>query len=140
MAHGEARERKRMGNWLMEWVASALTLPQNMVYPALLKLMRTTRLPAVDWTDAPADLNGLVPFGERRNLVSAHVPSHFKRTILNFIITSIDIYRHTQHTLLLPLIIWKLVSTPNMGHITTKFTFYTTPEHGPYSWWQLVTK
>jgi len=28
-----------------------------MVYPALLLLMRTLRLPAVDWTDAPADLN-----------------------------------------------------------------------------------
>ena len=28
-----------------------------MVYPALLPLMRTPRLPVVDWTDAPADLN-----------------------------------------------------------------------------------
>ena len=43
-----------------------------MVYPALLPLMRTPRLPVVDWTDAPpADLNGLVRFAERRNLVSA---------------------------------------------------------------------
>ena len=41
-----------------------------MVYPALLQLMRTTRLPVVDRTDAPADLNGLVSFAERRNLVS----------------------------------------------------------------------
>jgi hypothetical protein len=39
--------------------------------------MRTPRLPVVDWTDAPADLNGLVRFTERRNLVSARVPSHF---------------------------------------------------------------
>jgi hypothetical protein len=29
----------------------------------------------------PADLNGLVRFGERRNMVSACVPSRFKRTI-----------------------------------------------------------
>ena len=42
-----------------------------MVYPALLPLMRTPRLPVVDWTGAPADLNGLVRFAERRNLVSA---------------------------------------------------------------------
>ena len=28
------------------------------------------RLPVVDWTDAPADLNGLVRFAKRRNLVS----------------------------------------------------------------------
>ena len=48
-----------------------------MVYPALLPLMRTPRLPVVDWTDAPSDLNGLVRFAERRNLVSARVPSHF---------------------------------------------------------------
>ena len=40
--------------------------------------MRTPRLPVVDWTDAPAHLNGLVRFAERRNLVSARVPSHFK--------------------------------------------------------------
>ena len=52
-----------------------------MVYPALLPLMRTPRLPVVDWTDSPADLNGLVRFAERRNLVSARVPSHFKRSL-----------------------------------------------------------
>ena len=52
-----------------------------MVYPALLTLMRTPRLSAFDWTDAPADLNGLVRFGERRNLVSARVPSRFKRNL-----------------------------------------------------------
>ena len=62
------------------------TLPQNMVYPALLPLlplMRTPRLPVVDWTDpSPADLNGLVRFAERPNLVSARVPSRFKRALI----------------------------------------------------------
>ena len=81
MAHGDAREGKWRGNWRMKWVASTLTLPRNMVFPALLTLMRTTRLPAVDWTDTPADLNGLVRFAERRNLVSARAPSHFKRIL-----------------------------------------------------------
>ena len=76
---------KWRGNWRMEWVASTLTLPQNVVYPALLTQMGTPWLPAVDWTDAPADLNGLVSFGERWNLVSACVPSHFKCTLLKFI-------------------------------------------------------
>jgi hypothetical protein len=65
MAHGEAREGKCRGNWRMEWVASTLTLPRNVVYQALLTLMRTPRLPAVDWTDFPADLNGFVRFGEK---------------------------------------------------------------------------
>ena len=53
-----------------------------MVYPELLPLMRTPRLPVVDWTEAPADLNGLVRFAERRNLVSARVPSHFDWPVL----------------------------------------------------------
>jgi hypothetical protein len=60
----------------MEWV-----LLRNVVYPALLSLMRTPRLSVVDWTDAPADLNGLVRFAEKQNLVSARVPSRFKRTL-----------------------------------------------------------
>jgi len=54
------------------------TLPRNMLYPALLPLMRTPRLQVLDRNDAPADLNRLVRFAERRNLVSARVPSHFK--------------------------------------------------------------
>jgi hypothetical protein len=57
------------------------SLPRNWVYPALLPLMRTPRLPVVDWTYAPADLSGLVRFAEIRNLVSARVPSHFKRSL-----------------------------------------------------------
>ena len=81
VAHGDAREWKWRGNWRMEWVASTLTPPPNVVYPALLKLMRTPPLPAVDWTDAPTDLNGLVRFGERRNVVSARVPSRSARAI-----------------------------------------------------------
>ena len=81
VAHGDAWEGKWRGNWRMEWVASTLTPPPNLVYPALLKLMRTLRLPAVDWTDAPTDLNGLVRFGERRNLISARMPSRSARAI-----------------------------------------------------------
>ena len=69
------------GEWSVQ--PALFTLPRNMVYPALLPLMRTPRLPVVDWTDAPAGLNGPVPFAERRNLVSARVPSHFKRSLLN---------------------------------------------------------
>jgi hypothetical protein len=83
MAHGDAREGKWRGNWRMKWVASTLTRRRNVVYPALLTLMRTPRLPAVHWTDAPADLNGLVRFAERRNLVSARVQSHFNWPLIN---------------------------------------------------------
>jgi len=48
-----------------------------MVYPPI----RTPRLPVVDWTETPADLNGLVRFAERPNLVSARVPSRFERAL-----------------------------------------------------------
>jgi len=58
------------------------TLTRKMVYPALLPLMRTPRLPVIHRTYAPADLNGLVLFAKRRNLVSARVPSHLKRSLL----------------------------------------------------------
>jgi len=57
------------------------TLPRNLVYPALLPLIHTPRLPVVDSTDVLADLNGLVHFAERRSLVSARVSSHFKRSL-----------------------------------------------------------
>jgi len=69
----------------VEWVASSL--PQNMVYPALLPLLllvRTLRLPVVDLTDTPANLKGHVCFSERPNLVSARVPSRFKHCVLLF--------------------------------------------------------
>jgi len=56
----------------MEGVASTVS---DTAYPALLPLMRTPRLPAADWTDTPADLNGLVRFAGKPNLISARVPS-----------------------------------------------------------------
>ena len=75
VTHGRGSEGEP-GEW--SGLPVPFTLPRNMVYPAILPLMRTPRLPVVDWTDAPADLNGLVRFAERRNMISARVPSHFK--------------------------------------------------------------
>jgi len=74
VTHGNGSEEET-GEWSRQPVP--FTLPRNMVYPKLLPLMRTPRLPVVDWTDARADINGLVRFAERRNLFSARVPSHF---------------------------------------------------------------
>ena len=85
MAHGDAQEGKWRRNWWMEWVASTLTLLRNMVYPALLPLMHTPRLPVVDWTDAPANLHGLVRFAERR---AARVSSHFNRSLQFHLVAS----------------------------------------------------
>ena len=62
VAHGDAREGKWRGNWRIDWVASTLTPPPNVVYAALLKLMRTNRLPVVDWTDVPCRFKWTRPF------------------------------------------------------------------------------
>jgi hypothetical protein len=75
IADGDTREGKWRENWRWSGQPVPFSLPRNMVYPVLLPLMCTPRLPVVDCTDAPADLNGLVRFAERRNLVSARVPS-----------------------------------------------------------------
>jgi hypothetical protein len=91
MAHSDAWEGTWGGNWWMEWVTSTLTLPQNTVYPTLLLLMHTSRLPVVDWTDAPADLNGLICFPKRPNLVSARAPSHFKRSLLSVLVSTMQL-------------------------------------------------
>ena len=63
----------------MQWVASTLhTTSEHGVSSittadaAHLGCQQSTEL-----TPPPADLNGLVRFAERRNLVSACVPSHF---------------------------------------------------------------
>ena len=64
------------------------------VYPALLPLMRTPRLPAAERTYIPADINGLVRFAGKPNLVSARVPSrsvsaltpHFLKIHFNIIL------------------------------------------------------
>jgi hypothetical protein len=47
--------------------------------------MCTPRLSVVDRTDVPADLNGLVRFAGRLNLVSARVPQHFKRSLTEIV-------------------------------------------------------
>ena len=93
----------------MEWVASTLhTTSEHGVYPALLPLMRTPRLPVVDWTDAPAGLNGLVRFAERRNLVSLRAPSHFKHNLL--IVVYMRLYTCVRYTVciqhLIPIVVY----------------------------------
>ena len=75
MAHGDAREGKWRGNWRMEWVASTLhTTSEHGV-----SSFTTAASSRLNWL--PRRLNGLVRFTERRNLVSARVPSHLKRSL-----------------------------------------------------------
>ena len=84
MARGDARQRKWSGNWRMEWVASTLHTTSEYGVSSITTADTHIRLPVVDWTDAPADLNGFVRCAERRNLVSARVPSHFNWPLLAY--------------------------------------------------------
>ena len=84
MAHGDVGEGKWRGNWRMEWVASTLhTTSEHGVSSITTADAHTSAASSrLNWSP-PADLNGLVRFAERRNLVSARVPSHFKRCLLS---------------------------------------------------------
>ena len=85
MAHGDAREGKWRGNRRMEWVASTLhTTSERGVSSITTADAHTSAASSrLNWRP-PADLNGLVRFAERRNLVSARVPSYFKRSLALF--------------------------------------------------------
>jgi hypothetical protein len=78
MAHGDPREGKWRGNWRMEWVASTLhTTSEHGVSSITTADAHTSAASSrLNWRPS-AGLNGLVRFAERRNLVSARVPSHF---------------------------------------------------------------
>jgi len=82
MAHGDARYGKWRGNMRVEWVASALhTTSEHGVSSITTADAHTSAASSrLNWRP-PTDLNGLVRCAERPNLVSAHVPSHFKRAL-----------------------------------------------------------
>ena len=84
------------------------------VYPALLPLMRTPRLPAADWTDNPADINGLVHFAGKPNLFYARVPSRSVSALQSVKVKNewsfTSTYPVCLHTLLLQLFLHHLQS------------------------------
>ena len=82
MADGDAREGKWRGNWRKEWEASTLhTTSEHGVSSITTADAHTSAVGSrLNWRP-PADLSGLVRFAERRNVVSAIVPSHFKRSL-----------------------------------------------------------
>jgi len=77
MTHGDAREGNWRGNWWMEWVASTLHTTSEHGVSSITTADAHTSVASsrLNWRP-PADLNGFVRFAERRNLVSARVPSH----------------------------------------------------------------
>jgi len=81
MAHSDAREGMWRGNLRMQWVASTLHTSSEHGVSSITTITTADAHTSADssrlnWRP-PADLNGIVRFAERRNLVSARVPSHF---------------------------------------------------------------
>jgi len=79
MAHGDALEGKWRGNWRMQRLASTLhTTSEHGVSSITMADAHTSAASSrLNWRPL-AQLNGLVRFAERQNLVYACVPSHFK--------------------------------------------------------------
>jgi len=82
MANGDAREGKWRGNWQTEWVASTLHTTSEHVVSSITTADAHTSAASsrLNWSP-PADLNVLVLFAQKRYVVSARVPSHFKRSL-----------------------------------------------------------
>jgi len=85
VAHGDAQEGKRKGNWWMEWVTGTLhTTSEHGVSSITAADAHTSAASSqLNWRP-PAGINGLVRFAKKRNLVSAHVPSHFNWPLQTF--------------------------------------------------------
>ena len=83
MAHSDAQEGKWRGSWRMEWVASTPHTTSEHGVSSITTADAHTWVAGsgLSWRP-PADLNGLFRFAERRNLLSARVPSHFKISLL----------------------------------------------------------
>ena len=89
MAHGDAREGKWRGKWGKECVASTLhtTSEHGLSSITTADAHTSTASSRLNWRP-PADLNGLVLFAERGNLVPARVPSRFKRSLPQSAVTA----------------------------------------------------
>jgi len=57
------------------------TLPRNMVYPALLPLLRTPRLPVVDWTDAPCRFKWTRPVSPKDEIWFLRLRHHISKAV-----------------------------------------------------------
>jgi len=84
MAHGDTWGGKWRRNWRMEWVASTLHTTSEHGVSSITTADAHTSVASsrLNWRP-PAYLNGLVRFAERRNVVSACVPSHFNWPLLH---------------------------------------------------------
>jgi len=84
MTHGDARKRKWRGNWRKECVAIALHTTSEHGASSITNANAHPSAASSRLNWRPDDLNGLVRFAERRNLVSGRLPLHFKRSLPSY--------------------------------------------------------
>jgi len=84
MAHGDASEGGKLANAVSSQYSShylrTWCIQHYYRWCPHLGCQQSTKLTSL------ADLNGLVRFADRRNLVSACVPSHFKSSLTHFLL------------------------------------------------------
>jgi len=88
------------GNWQMEWVASTLHTTSEHGDSSITTADAHTSSASSRLNWHPADLNGLVRFTKRQNLVSAFVPSHFNWPLHQLVQNS------QNHTLIHKWVLW----------------------------------
>ena len=81
MAHGDAREWKWRGNWQIEWVANTLHTTSKRGVSSITTADAHTSAASIRLNWRPRRFKWTVRFAERRNLLSARVPSCFKRSL-----------------------------------------------------------
>jgi hypothetical protein len=78
VTHGRGKWR---GNWVMGWVSNTLHTTSEHSVSSITTVDAHTSAASSLLNWRLSNLNGLVHFGKRRNLVSARAQSHFKRTL-----------------------------------------------------------
>jgi len=118
MDHGDAREGNWRWNWWMEWVASTLhtTSEQGVSSITIADAHTSAASSRLNWLP-PADLNGLVRFAGKRNLVSAHVPSHFKRSLPASVSASAVVMLDTSCSE----VVWRVLDTHSIRQFPLQF-------------------
>jgi hypothetical protein len=81
MAHGDAREGKWRGNWRMEWVASTPHTTSEHGVSSITTADAHTSAASCRLNWRPCRFKWTRLFQRKRNLFSARVPSHFKRSL-----------------------------------------------------------
>ena len=81
MTYRDAREGKWRGNWRMEWVASTLHTTSELDVSSITTADAHTSAASSRLNWRPCRFKWTRPFRRKRNVVSARVPSNFKRSL-----------------------------------------------------------